>query len=146
MLVFISHGSYTWSMKKRCSKCRRVLDVSRFVKKGSGTAAQCKDCHKIYYQKAYERPERKKQIREAVDRRRQKLRALIHSLKTGSCADCGKTYPPYVLDFDHREDKIENVSLLVYKRGWSEKRIREEIAKCDLVCANCHRERTFGPA
>jgi hypothetical protein len=72
-----------------------------------------------------------------------KLRALIDEHKTGPCLDCGKTYPPYVMDFDHRDPstKVTKVSSMVYKG--SERLLLAEIAKCDLVCANCHRIRTW---
>lgn len=69
-------------------------------------------------------------------------RAFIQAIKeTTPCADCGKNYPYYVMEFDHRPgvDKYKEVSKLV---GSSLVKIKEEIAKCDLVCANCHRERT----
>lgn len=46
------------------------------------------------------------------------------------------------MDFDHRPgtEKVRNVAAM---RGCSLKRLLEEIKKCDLVCANCHRLRTF---
>jgi hypothetical protein len=56
------------------------------------------------------------------------------------CADCGELFPYYVMDFDHLRDKKRAVSNM---RSYSEVKILEEIAKCDLVCANCHRERTY---
>jgi hypothetical protein len=59
--------------------------------------------------------------------------------------DCGKFYPPYVLDFDHREGerKLFNVADWHLQSGRSIAELLAEIAKCDLVCANCHRERTY---
>jgi N-glycosylase/DNA lyase len=71
-----------------------------------------------------------------------KSRAFVNSLKTEPCMDCGGTFPPYVMDFDHRPD-TEKVSDLAHMTGRSSKRILEEISKCDLVCANCHRIRTY---
>ena len=61
--------------------------------------------------------------------------------------DCGGEYPPYVMDFDHRDplDKTDNVANAVHN-GWSVTKFRAEIAKCDVVCANCHRERTHRQA
>ena len=57
--------------------------------------------------------------------------------------DCGKQYSYYVMDLDHvRGEKICNVSLMV-SMGFSDEEIIEEIAKCDVVCSNCHRERTY---
>lgn len=57
--------------------------------------------------------------------------------------DCGVPYPYYVMEFDHRDpsQKLANIGRLL---GNSWKRLKDEIAKCDVVCANCHRERTHG--
>ena len=80
----------------------------------------------------------------AVARRNKALvkvgRDYLLSLKTGPCMDCGVMYPSYVMDFDHvRGKKSFNLS----KGGTRGKgSIDREVAKCDLVCANCHRERT----
>ena len=57
--------------------------------------------------------------------------------------DCGITYPWYVMDFDHRRGKKKFSICVAAQRGWSIKTIQEEIDKCDAVCANCHRIRTF---
>ena len=60
------------------------------------------------------------------------------------CKDCGVSYPYYVMDFDHcRGDKGREVSLLVNAPA-SIERLQAEIDKCDVVCANCHRQRTYG--
>jgi len=63
-------------------------------------------------------------------------------LKNAPCMDCGKKYPPYVMDFDHRpgEEKLAPVSRLLLK---GVEALLSEVAKCDLVCANCHRVRTY---
>lgn len=72
----------------------------------------------------------------------QKRQAVVNELKESSpCADCGVYYPHYVMDYDHLGDKVGNVSLLV--KTASLQRVLDEIAKCDLVCSNCHRARTF---
>jgi hypothetical protein len=58
------------------------------------------------------------------------------------CMDCLVYYPHYVMDFDHvAGEKLGNVSALA-KRG-SRKKLWGEIEKCELVCSNCHRTRTF---
>lgn len=73
--------------------------------------------------------------------RRLRARAAINQFKSRPCADCGGTFDPVCMDFDHRpgEEKRGNVSGLV-TRNFS--RILVEIQKCDVVCANCHRIRT----
>jgi hypothetical protein len=62
--------------------------------------------------------------------------------KDAVCADCGGKFPPCVLDFDHvpeRGPKLFNIGT----SDVSIKRLEAEIAKCDIVCANCHRIRTW---
>ena len=70
------------------------------------------------------------------------LAQYLRDLKTKTpCIDCGINYPYYVMDFDHvRGVKHANVMELV--STLSKKRIDEEIAKCEIVCSNCHRIRT----
>jgi hypothetical protein len=70
------------------------------------------------------------------------LAQYLRDLKTKTpCVDCGINYPYYVMDFDHvRGVKHANVMELV--STLSKKRIDQEIAKCEIVCSNCHRIRT----
>lgn len=65
--------------------------------------------------------------------------AMLKGLKTGPCVDCGGLFPPECMDFDHRADKAFTIS----KTPVPADRLMAEVAKCDLVCANCHRLRTF---
>jgi len=66
----------------------------------------------------------------------------IQEMKSSSpCLDCKTSYPYYVMDFDHvRGRKQKNVMELI--NTLSKKKIDEEIAKCEIVCSNCHRIRT----
>lgn len=66
---------------------------------------------------------------------------LLQRLKDRPCMDCGDWFPTCAMQFDHREPdkKLCNVSRL---RSSSIKKLLEEIAKCDIVCANCHFIRT----
>lgn len=77
--------------------------------------------------------------------RRDEYHALVAKIKDRPCADCGCRYPPYVMDFDHREGtaKKRGVSKMVNHGGIALKAILVEIDKCDLVCSNCHRIRTY---
>lgn len=67
----------------------------------------------------------------------------MDELKSMPCTDCGVKYPPYVMHFDHRDPstKLFNIGHIVTR---SMTLILAEIEKCDLVCANCHAERTWG--
>src|SRR3546814_8531418 len=63
----------------------------------------------------------------------------IYHLRAHPCVDCGET-DPVVLEFDHLRDKVGNVSAMVHSNElW---RLVDEIEKCEVVCANCHRRRT----
>ncbi len=67
----------------------------------------------------------------------------VNGLKSNPCVDCGHSFDPVCMDFDHREgeEKLRAISKMV-RLGNSIVRITREIAKCDLVCSNCHRIRT----
>lgn len=58
------------------------------------------------------------------------------------CVDCGES-DPVVLEFDHvRGQKISNVCDLARRRPYDLKGLMDEIGKCDVRCANCHRRKT----
>jgi hypothetical protein len=74
--------------------------------------------------------------------RREQIRQHIHKLKAAAaCADCNKNYPYYVMDFDHIEAKEYLISKLVNSGNIS--RLEKELTKCEIVCSNCHRIRTY---
>lgn len=72
--------------------------------------------------------------------RRDVRQETIDRLKSVPCADCGGTFPPICMDFDHvGDDKSFTISRASTR---SIKTVLAEIAKCEVVCANCHRVRT----
>lgn len=74
-------------------------------------------------------------------RRRAFNKDLVAEAKNRPCADCGVSYPTCVMEFDHRpgEPFLFHIAGMYWK---SAGQLRAEIAKCDVVCANCHRIRT----
>ena len=67
-------------------------------------------------------------------------RAMIAQFKSKPCIDCANTFPPLVMDLDHvRGIKINNISDM---GNYSRAKVLEELEKCEVVCANCHRVRT----
>lgn len=68
---------------------------------------------------------------------------FIDNIKTSNpCEDCGVFYPSYVMQFDHIVDgKRDSIANMV-RQGVSLATLQAEIDKCELVCANCHAERT----
>lgn len=78
----------------------------------------------------------------ASKERRDNARMFVDEFKKAPCMDCGGTFPPVAMDFDHaRGNKHKSVAMMV-SSSYKLDLIRDEIAKCDLVCANCHRVRT----
>lgn len=65
---------------------------------------------------------------------------ILEYLKNHHCVDCGES-DPIVLEFDHIKDKYKEISKLI--RGNSFQKLKDEIVKCEVRCANCHRRKTF---
>ena len=67
------------------------------------------------------------------------MRYLLEYFKSNPCVDCGEA-DPLVLEFDHLKDKRFDIGAGLPDRNWE--KLLEEMEKCDVVCANCHRRRT----
>lgn len=68
---------------------------------------------------------------------------IIDEAKAKPCMDCGRVFGPEQLDFDHvRDKKFQNISELRNNGSVSLEMLKKELAKCDVVCVNCHRIRT----
>jgi hypothetical protein len=129
-----------------CSRCRKELPVEEFPlrrKDGAARYSHCRECKAAYQRQWYERNRdrhRANAARLRVDLRRRNLE-IVQAAKDVPCADCGIRYPSYVMDFDHvRGRKLGNISLMKTYAGSA--KLIAEIAKCDVVCANCHRVRS----
>lgn len=78
-----------------------------------------------------------------ADRKKAPRQRIIEAAKAGGCVDCGLIMPEHleVFDFDHISgDKVKNVS--AWLTTGTEEDLRAEIARCEVVCANCHRIRS----
>ena len=128
---------------KTCRDCKEEKELSEFNKKGNGFQSRCRGCQKIWYKDYYENSGKEKD-RLARNRtaKAKLIRETIRKLKQDPCMDCGESYPPYVMDFDHRDGSEKEFNVGNMTRS-SVQKVLDEIAKCDLVCANCHRERTY---
>lgn len=88
------------------------------------------------------------QVKERRVRRREQgqksFAAWLSAQKVSPCTDCGESHPSCVMDFHHRDPSAKLFG--ISSRAWhkSEEKLQEEIDKCDLLCANCHRRRTNG--
>jgi hypothetical protein len=128
---------------RRCSRCGLTKPGDEFA----GTAGikvdtYCRPC-RSEYGKAHYAANRQRYIEAEARRKRaraeERIAFLIEFFRTHPCVDCGET-DPLVLEFDHLRDKHFNIGKQFSSRSWQ--KILEEMEKCDVVCANCHRRRT----
>lgn len=133
------------SMKRICCKCQVEKDLETAFYTHpygkDGYQGKCKECRLEEAKSQYaEDPQKTK---DKVQELRNRNRVFIWDFyNSHPCVDCGET-DPIVLELDHcRGDaKVAGVSQLVHNTR-SIKVIEAEIAKCDVVCSNCHRRRT----
>jgi len=88
----------------------------------------------------YKYAEHKKYFINSVAKRRRKLRLMAVNHAGGKCTRCGYNKYHEVLEFHHRDpsQKEFGIGQNGLTRSW--KRVKAEVEKCDLLCANCHRE------
>jgi len=132
-------------MVKVCSRCGSSKAHSEFVRStvtSNGVGAHCLLCERERVRARRANPEVRHKEHGAVPHpHRQRYYAKIDALKGGACCDCGGRFPPDAMDFDHvRGTKVASIAQM-RSRAWEHVLI--ELAKCELVCANCHRIRTW---
>lgn len=132
---------------KVCSKCKRTLPNTSFNWKIQKVklSYHCKECSRAYVKDHYKN-NRSYYLKKAKARntkiKNEACEYVAGYLKTHPCVDCGQK-DILVLEFDHRDkaSKIIEVSRIIRGFG-SLKKLSEEVAKCDVRCANCHRRKT----
>lgn len=112
---------------KICTKCGKNLPIEEFNwrNKAQGTRrSECKYCHSQYMKQVY-----------------QKKKNDVQELKAKcTCAKCGDQRG-YVLDFHHiNPQEKENTIARMTSNNYTLEKVYQEIEKCIVLCANCHRE------
>jgi hypothetical protein len=137
-------------MTKVCRVCLLEKPLNSFNvndKMKDGYDSRCRECANLY-QLNYNKTHKKNVYKNLVKHRKKRsleLKNFVNELKNKPCMDCGIQYNPWQMDFDHKPGMIKkfNISFKVGNGNTTIKALREEIAKCDIVCANCHRDRTY---
>lgn len=128
---------------KFCNKCKETRLISEFSinkSKKDGLASYCKECCKKIQQNYYKQNTSYYKLKSLS--KKKKISDYLKKIKEENpCMDCNKSYPYYVMDFDHKFDKKFLVSKMSNLGSFS--LIKEEIKKCDIICSNCHRIRTY---
>ena len=124
-----------------CSKCGLERKADDFHKHRGKPASVCKLC-RVKIHRAHYLENKAQYIKQARERKAELYR-LYNETRNHPCIDCGHSFPVECMDLDHRPRtiKVDSVSRMLV-RGLSRDAILKEIAKCDVVCANCHRIRT----
>ena len=110
--------------ERRCPRCQELLPIESFYGRrgSSGNGVYCKTCTN----------------RQTIERQ-QRLKLQAVQYKGGKCGSCG--YDKYIgcLEFHHMDPTKKDFNLAAAHCTSFEK-IRSELDKCVLLCANCHRE------
>lgn len=129
---------------RRCNKCKALKTITEFpIRTGAKRHGICKECFRAYSRTHYKKYRQRYLDRAAAQRA--ELIAWVRNLKKSTpCADCKLHFPYYVMDFDHLDgdEKAFGIAIAI-QHSYSWRRLRAEIEKCEIVCANCHRIRTF---
>ena len=130
---------------RRCGRCGQLKPLEQFAwrRKVKGQRDNyCRPC-RADYKHAHYADNRDRYIANAGERKKrvalERAAHLLAFFVLHPCSDCGEA-DPLVLEFDHLGDKLFNVSAGIRDRSWPS--ALDEIDKCEVVCANCHRRRT----
>jgi hypothetical protein len=129
---------------KTCATCKVEKSLDEFQKRASnkdGHTGICKVCKRDYDNAYYKaNPDRKAYIRtNSKNRELENKKYILDYLNSHPCVDCAES-DVVVLEFDHRGDKNGNIAIMMTRNSLTT--LKQEIDKCDVRCANCHRRKT----
>ena len=124
---------------KNCAECGGRRPVGEFYRRANGYLSDLCKPHFLERRKAYTK---KYRAGPAKDRLAE-MQEVLKAYKDRPCADCGRSFPSYCMDLDHRDPNTKTKSSgdLVRTTATAESLVRE-LGLCDVVCAVCHRIRT----
>lgn len=130
---------------KICSICKDPKEGTEFPKKSSskdGLTSACKICTNENNRKSYKKRDKGKSKLRNKKKIKVARQYCYNYLLSHTCITC-KESDPIVLEFNHIDPttKVNSISSMVQK-GASPKALEEEISKCNIMCANCHRRHT----
>src|SRR4029077_5814228 len=138
-----------------CKRCEQYKQKERFIAWTTRSGAvqprgHCLDCREHYaetrtrelieYRRTHNAAKRNTK-RERDRQRRIETRKTVDKLKDLPCADCKQRFPAVAMDFDHIGSKTKPIAMMV-AQSYKLDLILEEIKRCEVVCACCHRVRT----
>lgn len=135
----VKYKIYHFPENKICKLCNILLVSKWFIKQDNRLSTYCINCTKIM-RKRYNLDKNK--IKLSSKSQRNKYYIFIKKLKNTPCFDCNLSYDSFIMEFDHRDPK-DKLFAISARKIINQDILLKEIEKCDIVCANCHRKRTF---
>lgn len=133
-----------------CCRCENDLVETEFRWRDKSTGIRhtiCKACNKDKDRAYYlNNKDRKKKLKKAKAIRRVKKKKWYDELRAElKCVRCGYNKCVQALEFHHRDPNEKDAAVSdIVRKDYSKERALKEMAKCDVLCANCHREEHFG--
>ena len=133
---------------KKCNTCGELKDTSEFSKKNKGAdgtqkyQSKCKTCHSAYLKVHYSN--NKQYYKDKATTFRNDFAEFYKSLKSQlKCEVCGESHSA-CLEFHHVDQTTKDGEVANIARRHSKRKLLAEIAKCKVLCANCHRKHHAG--
>lgn len=126
-------------MRKYCPGCRTEKDTSEFrsnIKRKDGLQGYCIVCDKAKQSKHYQE-NKAKYVQRAIKSRQLNVQWWKDYKKTLKCSKCQEDHPS-CLQFHHLNPDNKEVTISKVIRRWGKDKILQEVAKCEVLCANCH--------
>ena len=131
----------------KCDHCKQFKEETEFnwrFKNLGIRAKTCRECAHGFNKKYFEGDAKERHLQQVRERKQEARKVardfLYNYLLTHSCEECGES-DVRVLEFHHTGNKDMAVGAMV-SGGYSVDRIKSEIDKCTILCANCHRKLT----
>lgn len=136
------------TIKKKCKECGKIKDCQwqhSFTQTGEPEyRARCIDCQKKYFSRL--RKSRREKLNEQRFKRAIKVKQQCIDFLGGKCKECGEN-DLYALTFHHINPEQKNIEIgKLINNGYcfENKKIQEELKKCELLCFNCHMKKHRG--
>lgn len=130
---------------KQCSKCKLIIPIHGFYSRGGNQShllsSHCRFCR---LKKMVGKPKNPIVVTKQRFTRQRRHKKIIVEMLGGKCIRCGYNRCIAALDFDHIDPSIKIFEVGSHS-NYSLKRLIPEAMKCQLLCANCHREKTWYP-
>ena len=128
-----------------CTSCKvekRAEEFNKSSVSNTGRFLWCRQCTLEQSRKKQEEYKEEHGIGYGKKRSLERM-AWFRQLKSSQpCIDCGTTYDPVCMDYDHLRDKKWSVAYMVV-HNFSTEVILQEVEKCELICLLCHNKRTY---